>query len=54
MFHDCDCEYCDVTGLNDEYTDADVDAIDRDIEEVERTIKRVKDHAERHGVKVPA
>lgn len=54
MFHDCDCEYCDIDGLRDEYTDKDLEAMDKRVEEVDVMIRRIKEHAKLHRIEIPA
>lgn len=52
MYHDCGCEYCDYDGLNEDYTEEDVEKVEAEMKEIEETFTRVKRYAELHKIDV--
>ena len=51
--HDCDCEFCDKSGEEpDPEAEKIAEEIDAFVNECKNTIKRLKTHAELHGVKL--
>lgn len=52
MYHSCGCEFCDYDGLIEDYTEEDVEKIDKAMKEIEATFTRVKKYAAEHGIDV--
>lgn len=53
LVHHCDCEYCEYDGVDDD-NQPEWDRLTAELAEVDKTIEKLKEHAKRHGIEVPA
>lgn len=52
MYHDCGCEYCEYDGLKEDYTEEDVEIIEREMKGMEEDFARIKRYAADRNIDV--